>query len=621
MRSAFREINYEVHLAEGNRWSIEAVLPRKADALTFAQRLMAGKRGEAVRVVKETEGKKPEVILEEEREGKEVTYTVSAIEEAPPCAGIHDFYAYPARLAASRLFRSYLDGKGWTALEILHDRHKLSDLIRDERFVIQGLQRVAAVQARVAGDDAGERFDALWKAFGELRERARDAAPTDLLLARLDTEGPDAALAAIVAQGVTPEEQPIRAGAVLAAGLARYGDWVGKAEWLLDLLERGPGAPGVRLIDEALAEILDGSEAIRDLLGGQADLASALTGLIGLATGRRPERAQEGSAAARLAQASARHPLAETRKVLLSRVAANLSGIRPLTREDETADRQALVAISGRLLAPAGLWGGQAMAEAVTLRTRVLFGKEGEDLSLADAIRMRLDTLPARAQKLGYLLDLTGTRLWEPGKALILDALVKLLAGLETVRDLPTPGADVARIRNTIADLLPRMEASALPPEAGQLFSAKMTAVLKAAGVSADVAEKGTAERAPKSDDKPSRTATGRRRLAAGEYLFRQGDMAEEAYVLMSGEIEVLIDTGNGERSIDTVHRGELLGEMAMVDDKPRMASARATTDSELMVIPRDVFNAKLDRALDSDHVVRQLVETFVTRLRNRPVL
>ena len=34
-----------------------------------------------------------------------------------------------------------------------------------------------------------------------------------------------------------------------------------------------------------------------------------------------------------------------------------------------------------------------------------------------------------------------------------------------------------------------------------------------------------------------------------------------------------------------------------------------------------EAFRAKLDMALDSDHVVRQLVETFVTRLRRRPVI
>jgi CRP-like cAMP-binding protein len=74
--------------------------------------------------------------------------------------------------------------------------------------------------------------------------------------------------------------------------------------------------------------------------------------------------------------------------------------------------------------------------------------------------------------------------------------------------------------------------------------------------------------------------------LAAGETLFEQGDAGDTMYVVIAGDLTVLLDGQN----IDTLTPGDLVGEMSLVDGSPRSATVRARIDSELVPIDRDWF-------------------------------
>lgn len=75
-------------------------------------------------------------------------------------------------------------------------------------------------------------------------------------------------------------------------------------------------------------------------------------------------------------------------------------------------------------------------------------------------------------------------------------------------------------------------------------------------------------------------------RLPEGSIVIREGEPGEHMFILVSGELEVLVQ---GKR-IDYLLPGMILGEMALVDDRPRSASARATTDVLLAPITRERF-------------------------------
>src|SRR4030042_2744683 len=73
------------------------------------------------------------------------------------------------------------------------------------------------------------------------------------------------------------------------------------------------------------------------------------------------------------------------------------------------------------------------------------------------------------------------------------------------------------------------------------------------------------------------------RRLAAGEILFNQGDPGNELIIVEEGSIAIFVPTegapGEGQ-PIRIFRPGELLGEMALIDRKPRSASARGEEPS-----------------------------------------
>ncbi len=80
------------------------------------------------------------------------------------------------------------------------------------------------------------------------------------------------------------------------------------------------------------------------------------------------------------------------------------------------------------------------------------------------------------------------------------------------------------------------------------------------------------------------------RKLAAGEYLVREGDQAHELFIVAAGELEVLKrELGEG---VDQAHRlavltrGMSVGEVSLLDSGPRSASVRAVTDASVVVLP-----------------------------------
>ena len=64
------------------------------------------------------------------------------------------------------------------------------------------------------------------------------------------------------------------------------------------------------------------------------------------------------------------------------------------------------------------------------------------------------------------------------------------------------------------------------------------------------------------------------REFRVGDVLFHEGELGEEMYVIQSGAVEITKAMGGVERPIATLGRGEFLGEMAILNGKPRTATA-----------------------------------------------
>ena len=71
-----------------------------------------------------------------------------------------------------------------------------------------------------------------------------------------------------------------------------------------------------------------------------------------------------------------------------------------------------------------------------------------------------------------------------------------------------------------------------------------------------------------------------------GQTIFEKGDPGDAMYILLDGEIKIKI----GDHTIDELYMGDVFGEMALVDAKPRSASAVAHTECKLMRIDEERF-------------------------------
>lgn len=102
--------------------------------------------------------------------------------------------------------------------------------------------------------------------------------------------------------------------------------------------------------------------------------------------------------------------------------------------------------------------------------------------------------------------------------------------------------------------------------------------------------------------------------IQAGEWLLKQDDPGDSAYLILDGEFEVLLRSGEQEVPIAVRGNGDVLGEMALLDQAPRSASVRALRDSQLLRISQPTFARLLTT---SPEVVMTILSTVMERLRN----
>lgn len=76
----------------------------------------------------------------------------------------------------------------------------------------------------------------------------------------------------------------------------------------------------------------------------------------------------------------------------------------------------------------------------------------------------------------------------------------------------------------------------------------------------------------------------------AGEDLFRQGDMGDAAYVLLTGKVDVLVDTPSGQIKLAEMSGNAIVGEIAILCDGVRTATVRASTSVEALRVGKEQF-------------------------------
>ena len=102
------------------------------------------------------------------------------------------------------------------------------------------------------------------------------------------------------------------------------------------------------------------------------------------------------------------------------------------------------------------------------------------------------------------------------------------------------------------------------------------------------------------------------RHLKDGNVVFREGDAPDGMYVILSGKVRIYRELHGNETTLATLKQGDFFGDMAVFENKPRAATARAVGDVDVRFISGQEFESMI-----SDPFVRQILTKMSERLRH----
>jgi hypothetical protein len=455
------QVHFELFVRRYRRpsWELALATEDRRAAFEAADAVLAGERGAAVRLCKETLDPatgdyRPLVLLEREDQiaprrarGRRPGETRAPAGTPPSCTRPQDLYASPAREAIGRVLTGWLARHRVTPFELLHRADLAERLEACEAELSAALYNAALADAAARG------------AALEPIRRGLDALARQTL-ERILGDDPDVAF---------------RLGVAVASRLGRHPNWKDKLEVILELLDAAPveGQPAsvsLRVLQQPLIDILGAHGDLDEILGAGLPLGDQLMLLVQIASapaiaavvaddaalGRTVPRLK--GLAARLALVlHGRSMFVRARRAIARRVLEALASEARLWPDDPAREIEGLNALATLLKVSGRLVDQDAIAAALAGRWRRLSGPGFVDARLAlckgaveevDVVLDMVDVAVGRApaEALGRrLLSLLGDRGFE-----------------QEARFSPDP---VGLTLRRLAGLTGRIRAAALKPE------------------------------------------------------------------------------------------------------------------------------------------------------------
>jgi len=385
-----REIHYEVFRRVGAKgaWTMHEVTGDRHRALTLAQELMATDQATGVKVVKETYNEERGdyltlKIFEDGRSEMKETAVKEEPPQAPPCFKPDDLYSYHSRQTMGRLFIDFLSRNRITITELIHRADLLEKLEAAGTVYQHAIQKIAVAQASSTALPVQQ----IIKSLNELATQALQRVYRDQR------------------KGLFPNPR-VHEFAELAAKLAGQGDaayvfngalarhlrdcegWNGRVLALLQILQKAPAEDAPRAlvlssIDAIMAEILAGSAALHELIGGAENLSEALNCLVELFLGNATGDNREGLAS--LAARFTADELPEARTAIAGRIVAEFKSTKRLCPNSLVEELKALRRLANRVVMGVGKYlSHEDLIAAFTLRSKQLATQESLSLYLTD---------------------------------------------------------------------------------------------------------------------------------------------------------------------------------------------------------------------------------------------
>lgn len=103
-----------------------------------------------------------------------------------------------------------------------------------------------------------------------------------------------------------------------------------------------------------------------------------------------------------------------------------------------------------------------------------------------------------------------------------------------------------------------------------------------------------------------------------GRFIFHEGDLGTEMFIIQKGQVEILQESPSGSRQLAVLEKGDFFGEMSILEDLPRSAAARALSDVKVIMIDGSTFDSML-RA--NPEIVVRIMRKLSRRVREADLM
>jgi len=99
-----------------------------------------------------------------------------------------------------------------------------------------------------------------------------------------------------------------------------------------------------------------------------------------------------------------------------------------------------------------------------------------------------------------------------------------------------------------------------------------------------------------------------------GEVILEEGGEGEAIYLITSGKVEIRKLNKKGDsKKIAELEKGDIIGEMSLLDGRPHMATAIAMKETGITMMSKEIFDTKV---ASMDPIIKSAVQTLVKRAR-----
>ncbi len=83
--------------------------------------------------------------------------------------------------------------------------------------------------------------------------------------------------------------------------------------------------------------------------------------------------------------------------------------------------------------------------------------------------------------------------------------------------------------------------------------------------------------------------------LKEDSVIFNEGDEPHHFYIIFDGKVKIVMNDGNNQTILNVLEKGELIGEMSLIDKQTRSASAITVTETKLIILNEEIFFTLMD--------------------------